>query len=58
MIEKNVVAIIGPDESGYVKAIHPVCAGLHIPHIAPLATDPTLIPAEFPFLAKASVCTM
>ncbi len=54
MIAKNVVSLIGPDGSGYVKAIHPVCSGLHIPHIAPLATDPTLVPAEFPYLAKVS----
>ena len=52
MMEQNVMAVIGPISSMDVRAIHPICAGLHIPHIAPLATDPNLIKLDHPYLAR------
>ncbi|XP_071944890.1 glutamate receptor 2-like [Antedon mediterranea] len=38
---KKVGAIIGPMSSTPVKAVYPICEGVHIPMIAPMATDPT-----------------
>ena len=55
MMEQNVVAIIGPASSSDVRAIHSICSGLHIPQIAPLATDPNLIKLDHPFLARVCV---
>ena len=55
MMEQNVVAVIGPGSSSDVRATHPICAGLHIPQIAPLATDPNLIKLDHPFLARVCV---
>ena len=52
MMEQNVVVVIGPSPSSDVRAVHPVCAGLHIPQIAPLATDPNLIPLDHPYLIR------
>ncbi|KAI8493748.1 Glutamate receptor 2 [Branchiostoma belcheri] len=51
----GVVAIIGPGTSSGVKFSDAVCSGLHIPHIAPIATDPTLANREFfPYLLRMS----
>ncbi|XP_078578483.1 glutamate receptor 2-like isoform X1 [Branchiostoma floridae x Branchiostoma japonicum] len=51
----GVVAIIGPGTSSGVKFSNAVCSGLHIPHIAPIATDPTLAnPEFFPYLLRMS----
>ncbi|XP_066270647.1 glutamate receptor 2-like isoform X4 [Branchiostoma lanceolatum] len=51
----GVVAIVGPGTSSGVKFSNAVCSGLHIPHIAPTATDPTLANREFfPYLLRMS----
>ncbi|XP_066297079.1 glutamate receptor ionotropic, kainate 2-like [Branchiostoma lanceolatum] len=51
---QGIVAVIGPATTTSVKAVHPVCAGLQIPHIAPWATDPTLTDNinQYPYLVK------
>ncbi len=55
MMERDVVVVIGPDSSADVRAVNPICAGLHIPHIAPTATDPTLNPLDNQYLIRVSV---
>ncbi|XP_020613483.1 glutamate receptor ionotropic, kainate 2-like [Orbicella faveolata] len=40
-IRGGAVAIVGPTTSSSVKATHALCAGFHIPQIAPYATDPS-----------------
>ena len=52
---ENVTTIIGSLSSLGVKAANPVCAGLHIPYIAALATDPTLTLEEFPYVARVCI---
>ncbi len=54
-VDDNVVTIIGPFSSLGVKAANPVCAGLRIPYIASLATDPTLTAKDFPYIARVSL---
>ena len=54
MMEQNIVILIGPRSSSDVRAIHPICAGLHIPQIAPLATDPTINAVDNPYLVRVS----
>lgn len=56
LIQKGVVAIVGPMTSTGVKFTQPYCAGFHIPQLAPVATDPTFsfTPANFPFLVRLS----
>ena len=53
-LEQGVSIVIGPGSSSEVKATHPICAGLRIPQIAPIATDPTLSidTANYPYLLK------
>ncbi len=46
--------MIGPRTSTSVHVTNTVFAGLHIPQLAPVATDPTLVPYEYPFLARVS----
>ena len=52
MLEQNVVVVIGPRSSSDVRAVHPICAGLHIPQIVPLATDPTINNLDNPYLLR------
>ena len=52
--QENVIAVIGPRTSTNVQATNPVCAGLQLPQLAPVATAPTLVPYEYPFLARVS----
>ncbi|XP_070561125.1 glutamate receptor ionotropic, kainate 2-like isoform X2 [Ptychodera flava] len=56
LISKGVAAIVGPTTSTDVKAVYPVADGLHIPHFAPFATDPTLSqnPNRYTYLFKMS----
>ena len=48
----DVICIIGPDLTVSSMAVNPVCAGLHIPHILPLATDPTINLQDNPYTAR------
>lgn len=56
LMQRGVVAIVGPMTSTGVKFTQPYCAGFHIPQLAPVATDPTFsfTPANFPYLARLS----
>ena len=56
LMQKGVVAIVGPMTSTGVKFTQPYCAGFHIPQLAPVATDPTFsfTPANFPYLVRLS----
>ncbi len=51
-VQENVIAVIGPSSSTTVHATNPVCSGLHLPQLAPVATDPTLVQYEYPFLVR------
>ncbi|XP_077998513.1 glutamate receptor ionotropic, kainate 2-like [Glandiceps talaboti] len=56
LISRGVATIIGPTTSTDVKAVYPIAEGLHIPHFAPFATDPTLSqnPSTYRYLFKMS----
>ena len=53
-VQEDIVAMIGPSTSRNVHVSNTVFAGMHIPQLAPTATDPTLVPYEYPFLARVS----
>ncbi len=52
MVSADVIAIIGPDTSLTSGLVNPVFAGLHIPHILPLASDPTIDLQENPYTIR------
>ncbi|KAI8508544.1 hypothetical protein Bbelb_136430, partial [Branchiostoma belcheri] len=53
--EKGVATFIGPGSSSSVKTTQLVSAGLAIPQIAPIATDPMLDnPEKYPYLLRMS----
>lgn len=56
LMQRGVVAIVGPMTSTGVKFTQPYCAGFHIPQLAPVATDPTFsfTSANFPYLVRLS----
>ncbi len=58
MASENVIAIIGPDTSQDSLAMSPVCAGLHLPHILPLATDPTINLQDNPYTLRVCVIVL
>ncbi|XP_064643144.1 glutamate receptor ionotropic, kainate 2-like [Lineus longissimus] len=41
-IRQNALALIGPVASTRIRATHPISSGIHVPQIAPWATDPRL----------------
>ncbi|XP_071946218.1 glutamate receptor ionotropic, kainate 1-like [Antedon mediterranea] len=55
-LTKGIHAFIGPVSSSSVKAVYPIADRLHVPIIAPFATDPTLSldNKTFPYLMKMS----
>ncbi|XP_033097831.1 glutamate receptor 2-like [Anneissia japonica] len=55
-LSQGIYAFIGPISSSSVKAVYPIADRLHIPIIAPFATDPTLSldNKTFPYLIKMS----
>lgn len=55
-IRGGAVAIVGPTTSSSVKATHALCAGFHIPQIAPYATDPSFdfSPDSYSYLVRMS----
>lgn len=55
-IHNGAVAIVGPTTSSSVKVTHPLCAGFHIPQIAPYATDPSFdfSPDSYSYLVRMS----
>ena len=55
-IHNGVSAIVGPMTSSTIKATQPLCAGFHIPQIAPYATDPSFdfSPDSYSYLVRMS----
>ena len=52
-MEYNISVVIGPMSSTAVKATYPICAGLFMPQIAPIATDAVLSDTQdYKFLLK------
>ena len=54
LLHKGVAAVVGPMTSTGVKFTQPYCAGVHMPQISPLATDPLFAfsPSNFPYLLR------
>lgn len=57
LLGRSVVAVIGPGTSSSVRRTHPLCAGLHVPHLSYDATDTRLsfTEGEFKYLVKVGV---
>ncbi|XP_068639011.1 glutamate receptor 3.5-like [Aristolochia californica] len=53
LIEKEVVAVIGPQSSGIAHVISHVVNELRIPLVSFAATDPTLSALQYPFFVRA-----
>jgi glutamate receptor, ionotropic, plant len=53
-MEKNVVAVIGPQSSGIGHAISQVVNELHVPLLSFAATDPTLSASEYPYFLRTT----
>ncbi|KAK4366684.1 hypothetical protein RND71_014564 [Anisodus tanguticus] len=54
VIEKQVVAIIGPQSSAIAHMISFIANGLQVPLISYAATDPTLSSLQFPFFLRTT----
>ncbi|KAJ4760468.1 Glutamate receptor [Rhynchospora pubera] len=54
VLEKNVVAIIGPQSSGGSHILSHVANSLQVPLLSFSATDPTLSSLEFPYFLRAT----
>ncbi|KAL8511178.1 hypothetical protein ACS0TY_017849 [Phlomoides rotata] len=54
VIEKEVVAIVGPQSSAIARLVSHVADGLQIPMISYAATDPTLSSVQFPYFLRSS----
>ncbi|OAY35133.1 glutamate receptor 3.7 [Manihot esculenta] len=54
VLEKHVVAIIGPQSSGIAHMISQIANGLQVPLISYAATDPTLSALQFPFFVRTT----
>ncbi|XP_043693521.1 glutamate receptor 3.7-like [Telopea speciosissima] len=54
VIEKEVVAIIGPQSSGTAHMISTILNGLQVPLISFSVTDPTLSTIQFPFFIRST----
>ncbi|OVA11506.1 Ionotropic glutamate receptor [Macleaya cordata] len=52
LMEKDVVAIIGPQSSGIAHVISHVVNELHVPLLSFAATDPTLSALQYPYLIR------
>ncbi|TVT97503.1 hypothetical protein EJB05_57250 [Eragrostis curvula] len=55
LMEKNVVAVIGPQSSGIGHAISHVVNELHVPLLSFAATDPTLSASEYPYFLRTTI---
>ncbi|XP_066374165.1 glutamate receptor 3.5-like isoform X2 [Miscanthus floridulus] len=53
-MEKNVVAVIGPQSSGIGHVISQVVNELHVPLLSFAATDPTLSASEYPYFLRTT----
>uniref|UniRef100_A0A1D1Z2R1 Glutamate receptor n=1 Tax=Anthurium amnicola TaxID=1678845 RepID=A0A1D1Z2R1_9ARAE len=54
VIEKDVVAVIGPQSSGIAHVISHVANELHVPLVSFAATDPTLASLQYPYFLRAT----
>ncbi|XP_065874583.1 glutamate receptor 3.7-like isoform X2 [Euphorbia lathyris] len=54
VLEKDVVAIIGPQSSGIAHMLSQIANGLKVPLISYAATDPTLSALQFPFFMRTT----
>ncbi|XP_062178372.1 glutamate receptor 3.4-like isoform X2 [Phragmites australis] len=54
-MEKNVVAVIGPQSSGIGHVISHVVNELHVPLLSFAATDPTLFASEYPYFLRTTI---
>ncbi|XP_042419039.1 glutamate receptor 3.4-like isoform X1 [Zingiber officinale] len=54
LMEKNVIAVVGPQSSGIGHVISHVVNELHVPLVSFAATDPTLSPLEYPYFIRAT----
>ncbi|CAM0909460.1 unnamed protein product [Alopecurus aequalis] len=54
-MERNVVAIIGPQSSGIGHVISHVVNELHVPLLSFAATDPTLSASEYPYFLRSTI---
>ncbi|XP_057985216.1 glutamate receptor 3.7-like isoform X2 [Hevea brasiliensis] len=54
ILEKQVVAIIGPQSSGIAHMISEIANGLQVPLVSYAATDPTLSALQFPFFLRTT----
>ncbi|CAL5035585.1 unnamed protein product [Urochloa decumbens] len=55
LMEKNVVAVIGPQSSGIGHVISHVVNELHVPLLSFAATDPTLSASEYPYFLRTTI---
>ncbi|CAL5040031.1 unnamed protein product [Urochloa decumbens] len=55
LVEKNVVAVIGPQSSGIGHVISHVVNELHVPLLSFAATDPTLSASEYPYFIRTTI---
>ncbi|KAF3337044.1 glutamate receptor 3.5-like protein [Carex littledalei] len=54
VLEKNVVAIVGPQSSGASRILSHMVNSLQVPIVSFSATDPTLSSLEFPYFLRAT----
>jgi glutamate receptor, ionotropic, plant len=54
-MEKNVVAVIGPQSSGIGHVISHVVNELHVPLLSFAATDPSLSASEYPYFLRTTI---
>lgn len=54
VLEKGVVAIIGPQSSAIAHMISEIANGLQVPLVSFAATDPTLSASQFPFFIRST----
>ncbi|CAD6335808.1 unnamed protein product [Miscanthus lutarioriparius] len=55
LMERNVVAVIGPQSSGIGHVISHVVNELHVPLLSFAATDPTLSASEYPYFIRTTI---
>ncbi|KAG2631168.1 glutamate receptor 3.4-like isoform X1 [Panicum virgatum] len=54
LMEKQVVAVVGPQSSGIAHVISHVVSQLRVPLVSFAATDPALTSAQYPFFVRAA----
>ncbi|KAK9284377.1 hypothetical protein L1049_023548 [Liquidambar formosana] len=54
LVEREIVAIIGPQSSGIAHMISAIANGLQVPLVSYAATDPTLSALQFPYFFRTT----